>query len=118
MFGVGNGDLFIFRLFSVQAYRENDRIEKVVVPIIWVNDFLGVFFWPPKGKKTVGHYVGMWAKPDLDWIEYDIEETILNTGTKEECDQMLQFDTTQDELDNKSGKAIFIYPLKTLINCK
>jgi len=121
LFGVGNGDLFILRLFSVQAYRENDRIEKVVVPIIWVNDFLGVFFWPPKGKKTVGHYVGMWAKPDLDWIEYDIEETILNTGTKEECDQMLQFDTTQDELDNKSEveEAIEDYHVSSpIINSK
>ena len=55
--------LLFFRLYSIQVITEHDRLVKVVVPCPWVDDFLGVVSWPPKGKKTVGQYIASWAAP-------------------------------------------------------
>ena len=43
-------------IFSTGNYR--------TVPCPWVDDFLGVVSWTPKGKKTVGQYIASWSAPE------------------------------------------------------
>ena len=73
---------------------KHDRLVKVPCP--WVDDFLGVVSWLPKGKKTVGQYIASWADPEKNWTAYEIFKTLLESGTREEADQVLKFSTEED----------------------
>ena len=68
---------------------------KVVVPCPWVHDFFGFVSGPPKGKKTVGLYIASWAAPEKNWTIYEFVETLLESGTREEADQVLKFSTDE-----------------------
>ena len=76
---------------------------KAVVPCPWVDDFLGVVFWSLKGKKTVGQYIASWAAPEKNWITYEIVETLLESGTREEADQVLKFSTEESNFFEDSN---------------
>ena len=58
---------------------------KVVAPCPWVDDFLGVASWPPKGKKTVGQYIASWEEQDsIECPLKDVQFTTKNQkGSKE-----------------------------------
>ena len=99
--------LLFFRLYSIQVITEHDRLVKVVVPCPWVDDFLGVVSWPPKGKKTVGHYIASWAAPKKNWITYETVATLLESGTREEADQVLKFSTEEDS-SNEDSKFLLM----------
>ena len=75
---------------------------KVVVPCPWVDDFLGVVSWSPKGKKTVGQYIASWAAPEKNWATYEVVETLLESGTREEADKVLKFSTEEDSSNEDS----------------
>ena len=93
---------------------------KVVVPCTWVDDFLGVVSWPPKGKKTVGEYIALWAAPEKNWTTYEIVKTLLESGTTEEPNQVLKSSAEEDS-SNEDSKFLahgsilfFFFNLKTL----
>ena len=75
---------------------KHDKLVKVVVLCPWVDDFLGVVSWIPKGKKTVGQYIASWADPEKNWTMHEIVKTLLESGTREEADQVLKFSTEED----------------------
>ena len=78
---------------------------KVAVPCPWVDDFLGVASWPTKGKKTVGQYTASWAVPEKNWATYEIVETLLESGTREEADQVLKF-SAEEDFSNEDSKFL------------
>ena len=84
------------------------RLVTVVVLCPSVDDFLGVVSWIPKGKKTVGQYTASWADPEKNWTTYEIVKTLLESGTREEADQVLKFSTGED-FNQKILKFIFVH---------
>ena len=52
---------------------------------------MGIVSWPPEGKKTVGQYIASWAAPEKNWTTYEIVETLLESGTREEANKVLKF---------------------------
>ena len=75
------------------------------LPCPWVDDFLGVVSWPPKGKKTFGQYIASWAAPEKKRTTYEIVETLLESGTREEADQVLRF-STEEDFSNENSKIL------------
>ena len=75
---------------------------KVVVPCPWVVDVLGVVSCPPKGKITVGQYVASCVASDKNWATYEIVETLFQSGTREEADQVLKLSTDEDSSNEDS----------------
>ena len=97
----------------MQVITEQERLVKVAVPCPWLDEFLGVVSWPTKGKKTVGQYTASWAAPEKNWATYEIVETLLESETREETNQVLKFNAEEDS-SNEDSKflaygSIFFY---------
>ena len=67
--------------------------------------FSGVVSWWSKGKKTVRQYIASWAAPEKNWAIYETVEALLESGTREEADQVLKFSTGQDS-SNEGSKFL------------
>ncbi|XP_065673234.1 uncharacterized protein LOC136090469 [Hydra vulgaris] len=87
------------RLFSIVVITEKGLPTKTVVPFHWVSLDKCIVYFPPKGYKTLGTYISEWAVPEPGWKEYEFIELILEAGTLETCNQMLEFQT-EDESEN------------------
>ena len=62
-----------------------------------------------------------WTDPGKDWKSYEIIKTILESGTKDEADQMMNMPTTTEdsETENETGEYISsIFSCKSLENIK
>ena len=62
-----------------------------------------------------------WTEPGKDWKSYEIIKTILESGTKDEADQMMNMPTTTEdsETENETGEYISsIFSCKSLENIK
>ena len=62
-----------------------------------------------------------WTEPGKDWKSYEIIKTVLESGTKDEADQMMNMPTTTDysETENETGEYIStIFSCKSLENIK
>ena len=62
-----------------------------------------------------------WTEPGKDWKSYEIIKTILESGTKDEADQMMNMPTTTEdsETENETGEYISsIFSCKSLENTK
>ena len=62
-----------------------------------------------------------WTEPGKDWKSYKIIKTILESGTKDEADQMMNMPTTTEdsETENETGEYISsIFSCKSLENIK
>ena len=66
---------------------------------------MGVVSWPPKGKKTVGQYIASWGAPEKKRTTYEIVETLLESGTREEAYQVLRF-STEEDFSNENSKFL------------
>ncbi|XP_065652498.1 uncharacterized protein LOC136079827 isoform X2 [Hydra vulgaris] len=109
----------LFRLFSAVVITEKGLPTKTVVPCHWVSLDKYIVYFPPKGYKTLGTYISKWAVPEPSWKEYKFTEFILEAGTLETCNQMLQFQT-EDESENhgKSKEVRAPSPeLNIIFNC-
>ena len=49
-----------------------------------------------------------WTKPSKVWKSYEITETILESGTKDETIQMMNMSTTTDDPEIESGTGEYI----------
>ena len=83
-------------MWTAQVIFENERQTKLIVPYPWVDYANKVVYWP-SGKKYISKYISKWEKPAADWRCYQLIETLLEYGTKEEAESMLEFSTTDDE---------------------
>ena len=66
-----------------------------------------IIYWPPKGK-PLGVYLANWTKPSKDWKSYKIIKTILESGTKDEPDQIMNMPTTTDDSKTQNGTGEYI----------
>ncbi|XP_047142731.1 uncharacterized protein LOC124817007 isoform X2 [Hydra vulgaris] len=87
------------RLYSTIAIKKDGVATKTVVPTHWINANKGIVCYPPRGKKTVGVYLSEWASPEPGWQEFILLEYILECGSYETCQAMLNFQT-EDENDD------------------
>ncbi|XP_065673271.1 uncharacterized protein LOC136090497 isoform X2 [Hydra vulgaris] len=105
------------RLFSTVVITEKGLPTKTVVPSHWVSLDKYIVYFPPKGYKTLGTYISEWALPEPGWKKYKFIEFILEAGTLETCNQMLQFQT-EDESERKSKEVRAPSPeLNIIFNC-
>ena len=115
------GRIFLtFRYWSVQIISEKGRETRTLVPCPWVDSINEIVYWPPKGK-PLGVYLANWTEPGKDWKSYEIIKTILESGTKDEADQMMNMPTTTEdsETENETGEYISsIFSCKSLENIK
>lgn len=95
-------------MYSTVAIKEDGIDTKTVVPIHWVNADEGIVYYPPRGKKPVGVYLSEWASPEPGWQEFILLEYILESGSYETCQAMLNF-LTEDENDDRPGKFIYLF---------
>ncbi|XP_065665926.1 uncharacterized protein LOC136087351 [Hydra vulgaris] len=102
-------DKKIQRLYSTVAIKEDGIDTKTVVPTHWVNAEESIVYYPPRGKKTVGVYLSEWASPEPGWQEFMLLEFILECGSYETCQAMLNF-LTEDENDDR--------PVSNILNPK
>ena len=78
-----------------------------------------MIFWElSPGKNTVGQYITSWADPEKNWTTYENVKTLLESGTREEVDQVLKFSTEEDS-SNEDSKfladgSIFFFNLNNL----
>ena len=91
---------FILRLFSTVVITEKGLPTKTVVPSHWVSLDKYIVYFPPKGT-----YISEWAVPEPGWKEYKFIEFILEAGTLETCNQMLQFQT---EVESENHGLYFL----------
>ena len=78
---------------------ENERQTRTMCPCIWVNPIKGCIYWPPKGK-PLGAYIADWSIPGNNWKCLKVIKTILESGTKNEADQMMRMPSTTESSDS------------------
>jgi len=62
----------------------------------------------------VGVYLSEWASPEPGWQQFILLDYILESGSYETCQAMLNF-LTEDENDDRPGECIYLFiRLKTV----
>ena len=91
-----NRENITFRVWTAQCIFEKGRPTKTAVPYPWVDYRNRIVYWPPTGKH-ISKYLKDWSNPGHDWKRYQLLETLLEYGTREEAEQMVEFQTTEEE---------------------
>jgi hypothetical protein len=79
---------------------EDGKLNKMTVPVHWVDELKNIVYWPPKAKKQINYYILNWLSPDKDsWEEYTLIKINLDNGTKEMCDACMKFDSESSNSD-------------------
>ena len=86
-----------FRYWSVQIIIEKGPETRTLVPCPWVHSINEIVYWPPKGKR-LGLYLVNWTEPGKDWKSYEIIQSTLESGRKDEDDQPLKIQRLKMEL--------------------
>ena len=90
----------IFSIWKAQVIMDKKGATKCIVPQPWVDNVNDVVYWPPKGK-PVQYYINKWVFPTKDWKSYNRIEVLLEGGTRDEAEQMINFSTTEEEPNNE-----------------
>ena len=81
---------------------EKGRETKTLVPCPWVDLAHKCIYWPSK-TKNYGPSIASWCLPKKDWLKYDIIQTLLEAGTREEAGQMMDMPTTTEDSASDDG---------------
>ena len=108
------GRIFLtFRYWSVQIISEKGRETRTLVPCPWVDSVNEIGYWPTKGK-PLGVYLANQTEPGKDWKSYEIIKTILESGSKDEADQMMNMPATL-KIQRLKMELVSIPPLFILV---